>query len=189
MDVEAIRASLCPDLAAIAQEQPPDVGPAQIRTTHPRGWIALAHGGLGQRAELASRAHIPAQMPAHRTRGSAFLGRVPNLNELQMKRLIGSLGQVQGRSLRELLQLPLAQARQCQCAQERRGRTPRRKQVLPPETPRPNRKIMRTVAKIPTFPAKSRSKYIASRLTWRFGRRGTSSKSLRPHPILTCSYS
>ena len=74
---------------------------------------------------------------------------MPNLDELQMKRLIGSLGQVQRRLLRELLQLPPAQARQCQCAQERRGRTPGRKQVPPPETPRPNRKIMRTVAKIP----------------------------------------
>ena len=91
-------------------------------------------------------------MSAHRTGGSALLGRVPNLDELQMKRLIGSLGQVQGRSLREPLQLPLAQSRQCQRAQERRGRTPGRKQVPPPEAPRPNRKIMRTVAKIPDIP-------------------------------------
>src|SRR5208283_541041 len=149
MDVEAIRASLCPDLAAIAKEQPSDIGPAQIWTTRPRGGIAVEHGGLGQGAELASLPTRPAQMPAHRAGGSALLRRVPNLDELQMKRLIGSLGQGQGRSLREPLQLPLAQARQCQCAQERRGRTPGRKQVPPPETPWPNRKIMCIVAKIP----------------------------------------
>jgi hypothetical protein len=69
-----------------------------------------------------------------------------------MKRLIGSLGQGQGRSLRELLQLPPAQARECQRAQVRRGRTPGRQQVPPPETPRTNRKIMLTVAKIPDIP-------------------------------------
>jgi hypothetical protein len=66
-----------------------------------------------------------------------------------MKRLIGSLGQGQGRSLREPLQLPLAQARQRQRAQERRGRTAGWQQVPPPETPRPGREIMRTFAKIP----------------------------------------
>jgi hypothetical protein len=94
MDVEAIRASFRPDLVSIAQEQPSDIGPAKIRTTRPRSWIALAHGGLGQGAELASFAIPPAQISAHRAGRSALLRRVPNLNELQMKRLIGSLGQV-----------------------------------------------------------------------------------------------
>ena len=91
-------------------------------------------------------------MPAHRAGGSALLRRVPNLDELQMKRLIGSLGQVQGRSLREPLQLPLAQARQRQRAQERRGRTAGWQQVPPPETPRPGREIMLAIAQVPDIP-------------------------------------
>jgi hypothetical protein len=91
-------------------------------------------------------------MPAHRAGGSAFLGRVQKLDKLDVNRLIGVLGQIQRRLLRELLQLPLAQSRQCQRAQERRGRTPGRKQVPPPETPRPNRKIMLAMAQGPDIP-------------------------------------
>jgi len=45
-------------------------------------------------------------MPAHRTGWSAFLGRVPNLNEFQANLLIEALGNIQSRLLRKPLQLP-----------------------------------------------------------------------------------
>jgi len=48
--------------------------------------------------------------------------------------------------------LPLAQARQCQRAQERRGRTAGRKQVPPPETPWPGREIKLAIAQVPDIP-------------------------------------
>jgi hypothetical protein len=88
-------------------------------------------------------------MPAHRTGRAAFLGRVPDLDELQVHRSVGALGQVRQRPLREHLNLPPPQARQRQNAQKSGGRTTGRQQVPLPETPQPDREIVLTIIEAP----------------------------------------
>jgi len=149
MDVEGVGANPCRDLIPVAEKQPADVRPAQFRTTRLDTAIAVAHGGPGQGAELASLAQTPAQMPTHRAGRLAFLGRVPNLDELQMNRLLGTVRQFQRKLLREPLQLPPAQARQRQRAQEGRSSNTRWQQVPPPEAPRPKREIIFTIVEVP----------------------------------------
>jgi hypothetical protein len=88
-------------------------------------------------------------MPAHLRGGAAFLGRVPNLNELEVNGLIGASGQVQWWLLREPLYLQPAQPCQGQQAQQRRGRYSGRQCIPPTELSRPIGEIILTIAQTP----------------------------------------
>jgi len=147
--VETIRAGVRPDATPITEKQPAGARLARLGSASQRRWIAVSHGWFGQGGELAIRAQAPAKMPAPRAGGPAFLGRVPDLDKLQMNRLAESLGQVRQELLRERLHLPPAHAREGQQPQERGGRTAGRQPVPLPEAPRPGGEVVFTIAEVP----------------------------------------
>ncbi len=145
-DVKTIGAGMRANPAPAAEHQTTGMGLPEFGMSERRVRIVETSRGLGQGADAVRRIHRPAQMAARGTRCATLLGRVPNLDHLDLGGEIPSAAKPGQGFGGQPVQLPSSQACQRQRTKDARRSGTGGEHGPPPETTRRHPEIALALA-------------------------------------------